>query len=250
MSGIQITSLISALLTGLIGLFGTIVGIYYQRKSETRRQLANQIYQPLYDELVKVAEGDLPFDTSDEQFCSYWSELDRYWQSRVDAELRGRLEDYTNLLDVADSAFLEIAEEIVSNRKLHEIKDTRSASGSSEYVEAKLLFKKSSSGGRSTYTALVDWFGAYSTALFESTDIDELRENLEEQADDLSPEHRRAIDAWEDEHLVELGKAIQEADSEVDYPDDVSSTEELFERLKTEAESLSIAVKRKADSLI
>jgi hypothetical protein len=250
MSGIQITPLISALLTGLIGLLGTLAGVYYQRKSETRRQLASKIYRPLYDELVEVAEGELPFDTSDEQFSSYWSGLDRYWQSRVDEALQKRLEEYTTLLAVANSAFLEIAEEIVSNRKLHEVKNSRSGGGSSEYVDVKLLFKQSSSGGRKTYTALVDWFGAYSTALLESTDIDELRENLEKRADELSPEHRRAIDSWEDEHLVELGKAIQQADDSVDYPDDVSSTDELFERLKTEAESLSIAVKQKADSLI
>jgi len=250
MTGVQITPIISALLTGLIGLLGTLVGVYYQRKSETRRQLVSQIYRPMYDELSEVAEGELPFDTSDEEFCSYWSELDRYWQSRVDDGLRGRLEEYASLLDVANSAFLEIAEEIVSNRKLHDVKSSRSGGGSSEYVDVKLLFKQSSSGGRSTYTALVDWFGAYSEALLESTNVEELRESLEKQADDLSPEHRRAIDSWEDEHLVELGKAIQKADTEVDYPDGVSSTEELFERLKTEAESLSNPVKREADDLI
>jgi hypothetical protein len=250
MSGIQITPLISALLTGIIGLLGTLVGVYYQRRSETHRQLARQIYQPMYDELVEVAEGELPFDTSDERFRSYWSELDRYWHSRVDNELRDQIEEYVDLLDVANSAFLEIAEEIVSNRKLSDVKDTRSASGSSEYVEAKLLFKESSSGGRSTYMPLVDWFGAYSTALLEATDTTELRQKLEEQADDLSPEHRRAIDSWEDKHLVELGKAIQTADEEVDFPDGVSSTDELFEKLMSEADTLSKKVKQKTDRLI
>jgi len=155
-----------------------------------------------------------------------------------------------DLLDVANSAFLEIAEAIVSNRKLSDVKDTRSASGSSEYVEAKLLFKESSSGGRQTNTALVDWFEAYSRALLEATDTEELRQKLEQQADDLSPEHRRAIDSWEDKHLVELGKAIQEADKQVDFPSGISSTEELFEKLKTEAESLSEEVKQKTDGLI
>jgi hypothetical protein len=250
MYGVQITPLISALLTGLIGLLGTLVGVYYQRKSERRRQLASKIYRPLYDELVEVEDGKLPFDTSDEQFSSYWSGLDRYWQSRVDEKLQKRLEVYTDLLDVANSAFLVIAEEIVSNRELHEVKNSHSSGGSSEYVDVKLLFKQSSSGGRNTHTALVNWFGAYSTALLESTETDELRENLEKRAEELSPEHRRAIDSWEDEHLVELGKAIQEADDSVDYPDNVSSTDELFERLKTEAESLSTVVKQKADSLI
>ena len=250
MSGSQITPLISALITGLIGLIGTLAGVYYQRRSETHRQLANQIYQPMYDELVEVSEGNLPFDTSDERFRSYWSELDRYWHSRVDDKLRDQIEEYVDLLDVANSAFLEIAEAIVSNRKLSDVKDTRSASGSSEYVEAKLLFKESSSGGRQTNTALVDWFEAYSRALLEATDTEELRQKLEQQADDLSPEHRRAIDSWEDKHLVELGKAIQEADKQVDFPSGISSTEELFEKLKTEAESLSEEVKQKTDGLI
>lgn len=250
MSGIQITPLISALITGVIGLIGTLAGVYYQRRSETHRQLANQIYQPMYDELVEVSEGDLPFDTSDERFRSYWFELDRYWHSRVDDELRNQIEEYVDLLEIANLAFLEIAEEIISNRKLSDVKDTRSTSGSSEYVEAKLLFKQSSSGGRKTYTPLVEWFEAYSTALLEATDTTELRRKLEEQADDLSPEHRRAIDSWEDKHLRELGKAIQEADEQVDFPGTISSTEELFENLKSEAESLSEAVKQKTDGLI
>jgi len=250
MSGIQITPLISALLTGIIGLLGTLVGVYYQRRSETHRQLANQIYQPMYDELVDVSEGELPFDISDERFCSYWSELDRYWHSRVDEKLREQIEEYVDLLDVADTAFLEIAEAIVSNRKLNSVNDTVSGSGSSEYVETKLLFKESSSGGRQTTAPLVDWFEAYSTPLLEAKDTDELRQKLEEQADNRSPEHRRAIDSWEDDDLIELGKAIQEADEQVDFPDEISSTHELFEKLKTEADSLSEVVKQKTDRLI
>jgi len=105
MSGIQITPLISALIIGLIGLIGTLAGIYYQRRSETKRQLANQIYQPMYDELIEVSEGNLPFDTSDERFRSYWSELDRYWHSRVDDELREQIEEYVDLLDIAIQRF-------------------------------------------------------------------------------------------------------------------------------------------------
>lgn len=250
MSGIQITPLISALISGLIGLIGTLVGVYYQRRSETHRQLANQIYQPMYDELVEVSEAELPFDISDEQFCSYWSELDRYWHSRVDDKLQSHIEEYIGLLNVANSAFIEIAEKIISSREIREVKQTRSASGSSEYVEAKLLFKRSSSGGRRSYTPLVDWFEAYSTALLESTDTTELRQKLEEQADDLSPEHRRAIDSWEDKHLRELYKAIQEADEQVDFPGPISSTEELLKKLKSESYSLSEELKQKADKLI
>jgi len=113
-----------------------------------------------------------------------------------------------------------------------------------------LLFKQSSSGGRKTYTSLVDWFEAYSTALLEASNTTELRQKLEEQADDLSPEHHRAIDSWEDKHLGELGKAIQEADEQVDFPRGISSTEELFEKLKTEGDSLSEAVKQKTHGLL
>lgn len=248
MSEPQITTLISSLLTGVIGLFGTLVGVYYQRKSETHRQLVNQIYRPMYNELIEVTEGDLPFDTSEERFRSYWIELDRYWHSQVDKNLRDQIKNYVELLDIANSVFFVIAEEIKSNIRLNTVKSSRAGSGTSAYVDTKLLYRVS--GGKNSYVPLVDWFESYSTAILKATDIDELRENLEKQADSLSPEHRRAIDAMEDEHIIELGKAIDKADTEVDFPEGISSTGELFEELKGEAKSLSNNVKQKSESRI
>jgi len=244
----QITTLISPLLTGLIGLFGTLVGVYYQRKSETHRQQVNQIYRPMYNELIEVTEGDLPFDTSDERFRSYWLELDRYWHSQVDEDLRDQIKNYINLLGVANSVFFVIAEEIKSNIRLNTVKSSRAGSGTSAYVDTKLLYRVS--GGKNSYVPLVDWFESYSAAILKATDIDELREKLENKADSLSPEHRRAIDAMEDEHLSELGKAIEKADAEVDFPEGISSTSELFEELETKANSLSNTVKQKSESRI
>ncbi|WP_144049893.1 hypothetical protein [Halorubrum ezzemoulense] len=248
MSGTEITPLISALLTGLIGLFGTLAGVYYQRRSETHRQLVNQIYRPLYDELVEVTEGDLPFDTSDEQFRSYWTELDHYWHSRVDEDLQEQIERYTSLLDVADSVFYVIAEEIRTNIKLNDVISSTAGNGTTAYVDTKLLYRVS--GGKKTHTSIVNWFESYSTAVLDATDVGELRENLEEQADSLSPEHRRAIDSFDDKHLKELGKGIKKADTEVDFPEGVSSTNELFEELRCQANILSIDVKNKLDSLV
>jgi hypothetical protein len=250
MSGNGIIPLISAILTGLIGVGGTLLGVYYQRKSESHRQLVDKIYQPLYDGLIEVAEGELPSDASGEGFNSYWDGLDSYWQSKVDNELRDELNEYSDMLDAADTVFFVIADELVSNRELNDINAIERRKGSSEYEEVKLLFRQSSNDSRKTYTPLVDWFYSYSLALFQSTDTDELRSKLEKQADSLSPEHRRAIDSLDDRHILALSKAIDTADNQVEYPKDISSTSSLIEAIETKAESLSPKLEQKADSLI
>lgn len=250
MPNIEFTPIIAALLSGLFGVVGTLSGIYYQRRSESQRQLVDKVYSPLYNELAEITEGELPFNASEGRFNSYWNELGRYWQSKIDNDLKERIEEYTEKLEMMDFSFRIIADEIVSDKKMGSVKNSVYSGESSEYIDIQLLFKESHTGSRKSYVPILDWFDAYSTELFESNNMHELEEKIKARADSLGSEHRRAIDSWEDKHLKGLGEAIKKADTEIEYSEEISSTSELIEAVKTDSQELSVEIKKESDSLI
>lgn len=235
-----LSALIPPLLTGAFGLLGTLIGVLYQRRSEYNRQANDNLYRPLLSELKGVSKGELAWDSDTRRFHSYWQNLDWYWKTKMDDELSTDLDNYSSDVDALNQSLEKIAEEIISSRsRLGDLWDGTSGHGESEYIENKLLMRQNQAGSRRTFKPLIYWLAEYSDAFFKSTDIDELRTELEDIADTKSPEHRRAIDEWSDQDLVVLGEAIQETNENILFPDDCTSVFELRERIENEAERLT-----------
>lgn len=242
---------IPPILTGFFGLLGTIVGVLFQRRSEHNRQVNDNIYRPLFNELKRVSCEGLPYNPEKRRFDSYWFELDWYWKSKVDEDLQSDIIQYIDNLETMNLVLETIAEEIISNRsQLGDLWDGTSGHGDSEYIENKLLMKQNQAGSRRTFKPLITWLSEYHSALFQATDLDELRSHLESQAEKKSPEHRRAIDQWSDRDLVVLGEAIEEADENISFPNELSSVHELNEHLETQADQLADRVNNKSSYLI
>lgn len=237
-------------------LLGAYAGAYLQRKFEERNRIRQEIHRPLYNELSKASEGNLPFNHVENKYRSIWSDFDPFKKIQLTDNIVDSLNEYEKkLIGLKNLEPNSITGGNISTEQINEFEKSIYDKFPNDLLEEQQL---TSTGEYSGFVAegsgelkpdrLMSEIGI---SLFAAQSAPELRELMFNLAEAKSRHLHETIVMWDNEHEgweVNFFEALK--DSENDHFQNYKRAAELYREIMKESQKIGDELENRINKIV
>ncbi|WP_152422613.1 hypothetical protein [Natrinema pellirubrum] len=207
------------------GILTAILSSYIDLIRDRQDELKNEVYDPIYDELMLAKDGELPYDSG--EFRSEWKDIDPHKKYSIGENTRSELNTYSNHIDQCNDLVASIRSEIYQ----------RANDGSNLFVATQggSMVILPSSPQRTSELYADNFVKTYASVLLRSRSAESLEKELIEYSIESNHANKKSFRMWPSEYYLEVWDCIEEAEKEWANNNDFSSRFELFDTIQKEA---------------
>ncbi|MFA9503370.1 hypothetical protein ACERIM_11415 [Natrinema sp. H-ect1] len=222
------------------GILTAILSSYIDLIKERQQALRQDVFDPIYDEIVRVVDGELPYESG--EFKSEWEDLDPHKKYGVNENTRKNLKEYSDYISDYDKLVDYLRKSIRQKGEKEGTQVFLQTNNNSMIVLPTVP-------SRSSNIFADNFVNQYAPVLLKSKTAEDLEENLKKFAVDNNRTDKRDFRAWPSEYYTEIWDSVEEAEEEWLEENGFDGRFELFREIQTIATEIRPHIESQMDNV-